>query len=176
MAATTRPVVREDPRDSGSSNLFSFFGINLPGLLGPKTLGESDTLTEIDRGAYRLYAASQSQLLFGFMTSEFVRIVPKHLFIYLNTEVGDFFGYRRALFNMAMRLYDDRGIIYVGEFICLKREEVLPYVRNNHSLITVVESELKKVGLGMNSKIVGWPAPGRGPMRMRFSLPVPTGA
>jgi hypothetical protein len=137
-------LISEQPID-----LFAFFGI--PSVSHRPPARRTHMSSQSGKNVYK-----GGQEPFPFMHNDCHRLVPKSMFVYLNYEIGDFFGYKRALFNMAMRLYDDLGIIYIGEFISFSQDQLLPYVRNNHELLRTVERDLSKVGLGLNSKVVGW--------------------
>ena len=96
---------------------------------------------------------------FDFMSDENVIIVvPSSYHGYLNYDIMEFFN-GRALFNMSLRLYEKKGIKYLGEFIKLKAIDLLPYVCNNWSHIERLEAKLAEVNLRLGSIAPGWQPP-----------------
>lgn len=105
------------------------------------------------------HPSSGEQYAFDFTLDKIINIIPKTRHIYLDFEIADYFAPNRIFINMAMRLYDAHGYVYIGELVRMREDQLFPYLRNNRDYICMLKHELALAGLSLNSKVAGWIRP-----------------
>jgi hypothetical protein len=96
----------------------------------------------------------------GFMEeAEPIFAVPKYKYIYLNKDFLEFCGGDQRLEQLAYRLYDESGIVYLGEVIKLGRKTILESLGGCSEPLSKLEARLSEYNLGLNARAPGWHRP-----------------